>query len=216
MCNILLTFIILCVNIITSTTIEVNNMSFGANLKKSREQKGLTQAQLAELCELSPASIVAYEASGKTPSYDALMRISDILEVSLDWLCEKERPLKTLDEFARHIIKLSAFADGEYFRFDKNDSGTFYIVFSAYSKIFCLDENDCEIYKTIEEEDEIARLDGFDKREYNKNELAAFLCDFLNIKSLYLKKSIDNELLNMWLENSYDKIRSIKKVGIWE
>ncbi len=63
---------------------------FGKRLKKAREDKCLTQMQIAKLLETDQRVYSPWEAGkeGKQiePSYDMLSRISDILGVSIDWL----------------------------------------------------------------------------------------------------------------------------------
>lgn len=51
-----------------------------------RNQKKLTQRQLADLAEIAPGSLSAYEKGQKTPPVDAAARIAKALGVSLDWL----------------------------------------------------------------------------------------------------------------------------------
>lgn len=51
-----------------------------------RTQKGFTQRQLAELAQIAPGSLSAYEKGQKAPPVDVAARIAKALGVSLDWL----------------------------------------------------------------------------------------------------------------------------------
>lgn len=50
---------------------------FGDNLKKLREEKGLSQKELSEILNLSPSTISMYENGQREPDYNALLGISD-------------------------------------------------------------------------------------------------------------------------------------------
>ena len=58
----------------------------GARVKEARMRKHLSQAQLADLLGLTPPYISNIETGKQNMSITALARISDVLEVSADWL----------------------------------------------------------------------------------------------------------------------------------
>ena len=58
----------------------------GIKLKALRQEKGITQKQLADYLELVPASISAYETSGNYPSADIIIKICRFFSVSADYL----------------------------------------------------------------------------------------------------------------------------------
>lgn len=58
----------------------------GKILKKIRTEKGLSQLQLAELCELSDSHIRNIENGTAHPSLDALVRICNALKIPFDRL----------------------------------------------------------------------------------------------------------------------------------
>lgn len=60
------------------------------NLKKARESRGLTQQQLSELTNEHRVNIAKYETGTGTPSVAVLIRIADVLDVSLDWLFDRK------------------------------------------------------------------------------------------------------------------------------
>lgn len=58
----------------------------GARVKEARMRKRLSQAQLADLLGLTPPYISNIETGKQNMSITALAKISDVLEVSADWL----------------------------------------------------------------------------------------------------------------------------------
>lgn len=59
---------------------------FGKRLKETRKEKGLTQAQLAELVQVSKTTVSGWENELSYPSVDALVRLCGALSVSADYL----------------------------------------------------------------------------------------------------------------------------------
>lgn len=60
-------------------------MAFADNLKRLREKKGLTQAELAERADVSQPMITLYEKNRKTPT----VIVGVDLAKALDTTCEK-------------------------------------------------------------------------------------------------------------------------------
>lgn len=61
-------------------------MQFSEILKKIRESKKMSQADLAELAGLKPAAISHFETGLRSPSFDNLKKLADALNVSTDYL----------------------------------------------------------------------------------------------------------------------------------
>jgi transcriptional regulator with XRE-family HTH domain len=61
-------------------------MTFGKILKKSREEKKLTQAQLGKILKTSYAVIGKYERDEMNPSIDVVIKLSKALNVSVGYL----------------------------------------------------------------------------------------------------------------------------------
>ena len=57
-----------------------------ARIKAHRKHRGLTQEQVAEQVGITYSSYVKIENVFQTPSLSTLVKISEVLEVSLDWL----------------------------------------------------------------------------------------------------------------------------------
>ena len=61
----------------------------GDKIKQLREEKSITQANLAKLLDVSPSTVGMWEQNRRTPDIEILKRLSDILHVSIDYLLEK-------------------------------------------------------------------------------------------------------------------------------
>lgn len=61
-------------------------INFGNKLKLLRLQDNMTQEQLAQKLNLTKSVISAYETGLRLPSYDVLIRIAKIFNVSTDYL----------------------------------------------------------------------------------------------------------------------------------
>lgn len=66
-------------------------VNFGNTLKTLRLRDSLTQAQLAQKLQLTKSVISAYETGLRLPSYDVLIQIAKIFNVSTDYLLGLER-----------------------------------------------------------------------------------------------------------------------------
>lgn len=69
-------------------------MSFAERLKTLRIQKGITQKDMAKLLRMnSYTAYQKYELNVTMPSLDKLITISNILNVSIDYLlCQTDNP----------------------------------------------------------------------------------------------------------------------------
>ena len=64
------------------------------NLKKYRKEKDITQIRLSIAAEVSQETISAYESGKALPSAETLIKISDFLNVSIDFLLDRtDNPL---------------------------------------------------------------------------------------------------------------------------
>ena len=80
-------------------------MDSGKIIARTREEKGWSQSELAEKCEVSRVMIGKYERGEAIPSLEAAKKIADALEVSLDYLAGEginasfdKKTLKRLEE----------------------------------------------------------------------------------------------------------------------
>ena len=87
-------------------------MKFAEILKSIREEKGLSQSELATKAGLQPSAISHFESGRRSPSFDNLRRLADALNVTIDYLlgrnaqCEAAGP--TSDLLFRNFEKLSS------------------------------------------------------------------------------------------------------------
>lgn len=65
---------------------ELDYVALGMRIRKARKERHVTQEQLGEICELSTAHIGHIERGTRIPSLDTLFRISQALDVSMDYL----------------------------------------------------------------------------------------------------------------------------------
>lgn len=65
---------------------------FAQRLREKRSARGLTQTRLAELLEVSPRVYNRWERGAAVPRLDTLVKVAEILEVSLDELVGRKEP----------------------------------------------------------------------------------------------------------------------------
>ncbi|MBR7085323.1 MAG: helix-turn-helix transcriptional regulator [Oscillospiraceae bacterium] len=61
-------------------------MQIAANIKALREQKGMSQEELAKMCGLSRGAIAKIETNWKFPSFESGLRIAKALGVTCEEL----------------------------------------------------------------------------------------------------------------------------------
>lgn len=69
----------------------LNMAEFAERLKLLREARHLSQSRLAELLKIDPRSYNRWERGGNAPHLDTLIRIADILQVTLDELVGRKK-----------------------------------------------------------------------------------------------------------------------------
>ncbi len=63
-------------------------------LKKLRQEANLTQRELSEILDLTPAAIGLYEQGRRKPDFDILEKLADYFNVSIDFLLRGTTPPK--------------------------------------------------------------------------------------------------------------------------
>ena len=86
---------------------------FGDKVRALRQEKGLTQTQLASKLELTKSTISGYEQSIKSPSVEVLIKLCSLFNVSADYLLglsdSMELKMSALtDDQAQLIVRLIA------------------------------------------------------------------------------------------------------------
>lgn len=64
---------------------------FGLRLRGLREQKGLSQTQVAARLNLSNTTICGYESNTRFPSFDVLIQLALFFNISADYLLGIEK-----------------------------------------------------------------------------------------------------------------------------
>ena len=64
--------------------------SFTERLRKARENRGLTQADLAQRAGLEPSAVSHFEAGRRQPSFHNLRKLADALSVTTDYLIGRD------------------------------------------------------------------------------------------------------------------------------
>ena len=63
---------------------------FGVKLKELRIEKGLSQRKLGEIFGVCNQTVSFWETGSREPDLDALVKIADFFEVSVDYLLGRE------------------------------------------------------------------------------------------------------------------------------
>lgn len=63
---------------------------FGVKLKELRIEKGLSQRKLGEIFGVCNQTVSFWETGSREPDLDALVKIADFFEVSVDFLLGRE------------------------------------------------------------------------------------------------------------------------------
>ena len=83
-------------------------MEFGGRLKALREKNGFTQDYIGEYVGVCRATISGYETRGYQPSHEKLMKLSEVLGVSIDNLLYGGPDDKELEiNFKKHNKELT-------------------------------------------------------------------------------------------------------------
>lgn len=76
-------------------------------LKSLRLQYGLSQKQVAEILDISPSIVSAYETGERTPSTDVILSLSCLFQCSTDFLLGKQM------EQPKIVLNTEGLTDGQ-------------------------------------------------------------------------------------------------------
>ena len=76
----------------TLRSLELCNANLGQRIRYYRQIAGITQKELANLCELNESTIRNYELGNRCPDYDTLVVLANALEVSFYALNDRQVP----------------------------------------------------------------------------------------------------------------------------
>lgn len=64
-------------------------MAFAAMLKQLREEKRLSQKDIADYLGITRQAVASYELAKREPDYEVLKKLADYFDVSIDYLLEE-------------------------------------------------------------------------------------------------------------------------------
>lgn len=76
---------------------------FGKRLAELRNQKELSQYELADRLNLSRTQLANYEQGKREPDFETLVLLADFFEVSLDYLLGRTDQLQTSDKGFKNV-----------------------------------------------------------------------------------------------------------------
>lgn len=157
-------------------------------LQVLRKENKLTQKEMAEQLNIKAATLSAYESGKSNPSAAVLVDIAEKYSVSLDWLCglSDKKTVKSED--------LSINNYGVIIKFLKKISESIEIWLSIGNPPYA--EPQREDFKKFIDTSDKNILDFFD--------------DWDKILDLYISKTIDEELYDLWFDNQIKKYEKIK------
>ena len=84
---------------------EAEHMTFGEKLFKLRKEKGLSQEALAEQVGTTRQAISKWENNQGFPETEKLLQLSNIFEISTDYLLKDEKSSSNADERGYYVSK---------------------------------------------------------------------------------------------------------------
>ena len=113
-------------------------MNLGDKIQICRKKKGMSQEDLAYLLNVSRQAVQKWESGGSTPELDKLVRMSNIFEVSLDWLIkdanEQKAPQANFEGVAQVVsnpVANSIIAENSHIDVHRFNSIRFWLIFGA-------------------------------------------------------------------------------------
>lgn len=133
-------------------------MSIGEKIVEARKANNLTQEQLAELMGVTRQSISRWEQNVAYPEVEKILRLSDILNVSCDYLLKENETRKSItsDEKEKQsvVTRLLKSMVGKKVKIDLLDGDMDIDFFDTACEILELDGDfmkvSCEKHKTVE------------------------------------------------------------------
>ena len=84
------------------------NKTVGGRIVEGRKRLGLTRERFAELIGVSAYFVGQIERGVRKMSYETLIKISDCLHLSLDYLVKGEQPVQANDELYQLVSQCTA------------------------------------------------------------------------------------------------------------
>ena len=109
-------------------------MTIGDRIKLKREEKGLSQRELAALANTSNASISRWETDSRDINADNIISRCDALEVTPTWLLTGEQDVQEYDSIkhsTKDTLTLRELSDKFFSRYISDNTATIYVFRSA-------------------------------------------------------------------------------------
>ena len=81
-------------------------MTIGERIKQARKAKGMKRKELAEKIGTTPQTICRYEADGRRPKVDAMLKIAEALNIPMSELLGEPRPTTPHDHTESRLNQL--------------------------------------------------------------------------------------------------------------
>lgn len=99
----------------------MDQKKIGGFLRELRNEKGLTQEQLAEMLGVTNRSISRWETGATMPDFDLLIQVAEYFGVSADEILDGERKPKSANPDGKDILfKVADYSASENIAFSKH------------------------------------------------------------------------------------------------
>jgi transcriptional regulator with XRE-family HTH domain len=111
---------------------EIPITEFGSKLREIRREKGFTQAQLAEISDISTRMITHYEGYAKMPPLDKVKRLAEALGVTSDELIgtTKNEKIQNKEGLSYRLMKKFKIVEG----LPKRDQDTIFSLINTFAE----------------------------------------------------------------------------------
>ncbi|MCM3705346.1 helix-turn-helix domain-containing protein [Cytobacillus firmus] len=79
-------------------------MDFGERLRKCRDKKGYTQKFVADKIGIKNNTLSSYESGKRQPDYEILKKLSDLYEVTIDYILTGNQSTNSPDEMWEEFL----------------------------------------------------------------------------------------------------------------
>lgn len=118
----------------------MNQPKIGSFLRALRNEKGLTQEQLAEVLGVSNRSISRWENGANLPDLDLLIQIAKYYDVGIEEILNGERTVEVMDKKTEEtLLKVADYTNNEKMVFSKRLSYFFLAGLAAFIVYMILD-----------------------------------------------------------------------------
>lgn len=96
--------------------------TFGTRMKELRTSRSLRQDQLAEILEIAPSTVGAYERDTREPNFELVVKMADYFNVSLDYMfCRTDDKRTVAEALKDNSYDLKEFLRNNYVLFNGNE-----------------------------------------------------------------------------------------------